>query len=78
MPEENTDWYPCEIDADFDIQEEEAAHIMKRYKHLAGYIPFFMMECPQCGCTMPFDLDEGVCMKCNCDPVDGIVDDMSE
>lgn len=23
-------------------------------------------------------LDEGVCMKCNCDPADGVVDDMSE
>ena len=27
---------------------------------------------------MPFELDEGVCMKCKCDPADGIVDDMSE
>lgn len=59
MLAKNTDWYPCEIDADFDI-------------------PFFMAECPQCSCTMLFDLDEGVCMKCNCDPSDGIVDDMSE
>ena len=74
----NTDRYRCEIDADFDIQEEEATHIEKGYKHLAGYITFFMAECPQCDCTMPFELDEGVCMKCHCDPSDGILDDMSE
>ena len=76
--ESNTKLYPCERDADFDIQEEEALTFSKGYKHLAGYITFFMAECPQCGCTMPFELDEGVCMKCNCDPADGVVDDMSE
>lgn len=74
----NTKLYTCEIDTDFDIQEEEALNFSKGYKHLAGYITFFMAECPQCGCTMPFELDEGVCMKCKCDPADGIVDDMSE
>lgn len=74
----NTDLFPCERDADFDIQEEEALIFSKGYKHLAGYVTFFMAECPQCGCTMPFELDEGVCMKCKCDPADGIVDDMSE
>ena len=74
----NTKLYASERDADFDIQEEEALNFSKGYKHLAGYITFFMAECPQCGCTMPFELDEGVCMKCNCDPADGIVDDMSE
>lgn len=74
----NTDLYRSEIDADFDIQEEEAEHFSKGYKHLAGYITFFMAECPQCVCTMPFELDEGVCMRCKCDPVDGIVDDMSD
>ena len=74
----NTDLYRSEIDADFDIQEEEAEHFSKGYKHLAGYITFFMAECPQCGCTMPFELDESVCMKCQCDPADGVVDDMSD
>lgn len=74
----NTDRYRSEIDADFDIQEKEAEHFSKGYKHLAGYITFFMAECPQCGCTMPFELDEGVCMRCNCDPADGIVDDMGD
>lgn len=73
-----TDRYQCEIDAGFDIQEEEAFYFSKGYKHLAGYITFFTAECPKCGCTMPFELDEGVCMKCNCDPADGIIDDMSE
>lgn len=74
----NTDLFPCERDSDFDIQEEDALIFAKGYAHLAGYITFFMAECPQCGGTMPFELDEGVCMKCNCDPADGVVDDMSE
>ena len=74
----NTDRYQSEIDADFDIQEYEAHYISKGYKHLAGHITFFMAQCPQCECTMPFELDDGVCMKCNSDPVDGIIDDMCE
>lgn len=38
----NTDLFPRERDAGFDIQEEEALIFSKGYKHLAGYITFFM------------------------------------
>lgn len=74
----NTDLYKEELDSNFDIQEEEADYKSKNYRHLAGYISFFMAECPVCSCTMPFGLDEGVCMACCSDPSDGILDDMTE
>lgn len=67
-----------EIEADFDIQDDKAEEILREYSRLEGLITFFMDECPGCGCTMPFEFDEGRCMKCKCDPCAGIVDDMSE
>lgn len=67
-----------ERDADFDLKEEEADELLKQYHRLSGHLDYFMAMCGQCEDIMPFELDEGVCMKCGCDPVEGIVEDMNE
>lgn len=72
------DRYAAEWDANFDLQEDNAAKIMRDYTRLDGFITFFMEECPECGQTMPFEFDEGRCMRCKCDPCAGVIDDMSE
>lgn len=74
----NTDLYPQEEACDFDLKIIEADMMMRRYCHLSGDISFFLDECPGCGCTMPFEFDDGVCMKCGCDATAGIVYDMNE
>ena len=74
----NTDLYSIERDTDFDIKEDEALEFSKRYSHLAGCIDFFKAECPLCECSMPFELDEGVCMHCGCDPVEGVLEYMTD
>ena len=72
------DKYAAEWDADFDLKEDEAAQMLRDYVRLDGWITFFMDECPGCGQTMPFEFDEGRCMKCKCDPCAGVIDEMSE
>lgn len=70
--------YAKEIDEGFDVQADKGREIEKRYCHLYGFVSFFMDECPSCGCTMPSEFDEGVCMLCHCDPHAGIVEEMTE
>lgn len=68
----------AEWDADFDLKEDEAAYMLRDYARIDGFITFFMEECPECGQTMPFEFDEGRCMRCKCDPCAGVIDEMSE
>lgn len=69
-------YYDAELEVDFDLQEDVADRMVAPYHCLYGDIHFFMAECPGCGRTMPFELDEGVCMRCGCDPADEVVEDM--
>ena len=74
----NCQLYAAEMDDDFDLQYFQGQEMYNKHRHLYGHISFFMGQCPECGDTMPFEFDEGVCMKCSCDPCEGIVDEMTE